>query len=78
MEAEQGTFSLQVVYTVKPRLSAPALQGNLGRRHEIMILNWLNFGYFSLLENSAYKITPLEGKNIDGPLKNVQPGFNCI
>ena len=32
----------------------------------------------SLLEITAYKITPLEGKNIDGPLKNAQPGFNCI
>ena len=32
----------------------------------------------ALSENSAYKITPLEGKNTDGPLKNAQLGFNCI
>jgi len=29
-----------------------------------------------LLENSAYKITPFDGENNDGPLKNAQPGFN--
>ena len=30
-----------------------------------------------MLENSAYKITPLDGKNNDGSLKNAQPRFNC-
>ena len=29
-----------------------------------------------LLKNSAFKITPLDGKNDDDPLKNAQPGFN--
>ena len=38
-------------------------------------IGWISV--ISLLENSAYKITPLDSKNNNGPLKNAQPGFNC-
>ena len=39
-------FLACIIDTVKPRLSAPALCGNLSWRHENMILKWLNFSHF--------------------------------
>ena len=55
--------------------------------YELIKFNWINMKCrivpkkcFEIRKNanSAYKVTPLEGIDLAGPLKNAQPGFYCI